>query len=154
MMDDVTPHIHPAFRPNYPPAFHFGIASANMAGPSKEDSSQSNREHGTSAQARKRRDRVKRRSRLQQHLSSLEKISNTPIQAADHPIPSIERPEPGPKVKVESPSPEPSIMAPAAEPKTPIRVPKASATYTPSTQDPELRTDINSRLLADGHITT
>jgi hypothetical protein len=154
MMDDVTPHIHPAFRPNYPPAFHFGIASANMAGPSKEDSSQSNREHGTSAQARKRRDRVKRRSRLQQHLSSLEKISNTPIRAADHPIPSIETAEPDRKIKVESSRPEPSVMAPAAEPKTPIRVPKASATYTPSTQDPELRTDINSRLLADGHITT
>jgi hypothetical protein len=132
-----------------------------MDGPSTEDSSQLNREHETSAQAPqnpqaiRRSGRVRKPSdRLQQHLSSLEEVSNKPIRAADHPIPSIERPRFVLKAKVKSPSPEPNRMAPAAEPKTPIRVPKASATYTPSTQDPELRTDINSRLLADGHITT
>jgi len=40
----------------------------------------------------------------------------------------------------------------AAEPTTPIRVPKAAATYTPSTQDPDLRHQINTILLKDGHI--
>ncbi|TVY40358.1 hypothetical protein LSUB1_G003561 [Lachnellula subtilissima] len=35
----------------------------------------------------------------------------------------------------------------AAEPTTPIRVPKAAATYTPSTQDPDLRHQINTILL-------
>ncbi|TVY37409.1 hypothetical protein LOCC1_G006382 [Lachnellula occidentalis] len=40
----------------------------------------------------------------------------------------------------------------AAEPTTPIRVPKAASTYTPSTQDPDLRHQINTILLKDGHI--
>jgi hypothetical protein len=134
-----------------------------MDGPSTEEGSQLNREHETSAQAPqnpqviRRSGRVRKPyNRLQQHFSSLEEVSNKPIRAADHPIPSIERPKLVVvlKVKFKFPTPEPNRMAPAAEPKTQIRVPKASATYTPSTQDPELRTDINSRLLADGHITT
>jgi len=41
----------------------------------------------------------------------------------------------------------------AAEPTTPICVPKAASTYTPSTQDPDLRHQINTILLKDGHIT-
>ncbi|TVY20932.1 hypothetical protein LARI1_G001392 [Lachnellula arida] len=40
----------------------------------------------------------------------------------------------------------------ATEPTTPIRVPKAASTYTPSTQDPDLRHQINTILLKDGHI--
>ncbi|KAH8672689.1 hypothetical protein BGZ60DRAFT_373805 [Tricladium varicosporioides] len=40
----------------------------------------------------------------------------------------------------------------ASEPTTPVRVPKAAATYTPSTQDPDLRSQINTVLLRDGHI--
>jgi hypothetical protein len=44
-------------------------------------------------------------------------------------------------------------MAPSA-PTTPVRVPKAAAKYSPTTQDPGLRSDINARLLRDGHIDT
>lgn len=42
-------------------------------------------------------------------------------------------------------------MSPS-EPTTPVRVPKAAATYTPTTQDPDLRSQINTVLLRDGHI--
>jgi hypothetical protein len=38
-----------------------------------------------------------------------------------------------------------------SEPTTPVRVPKAAGTYTRSTQDPELRSEINSILLKEGH---
>ncbi|KAK2627250.1 hypothetical protein QTJ16_003216 [Diplocarpon rosae] len=41
----------------------------------------------------------------------------------------------------------------ASEPTTPVRVPKAAATYSPTTQDPDLRSQINSVLLREGHIT-
>jgi hypothetical protein len=41
---------------------------------------------------------------------------------------------------------------PPSEPTTPVRVPKAAATYTPTTQDPDLRSQINTVLLRDGHI--
>jgi hypothetical protein len=129
-----------------------------MSGPSRKDSSLSYRARETSAQTLEvlhiieHTGSVTRRS-LRRLLNS-NSASQTQIPVADIPIPSIETPQPDLQIKVESPSPEPSIMAPAAEPKTPIRVPKASTIYTPSTQDPELRTDINSRLLADGHITT
>ncbi|KAH9216338.1 hypothetical protein DL95DRAFT_363228 [Leptodontidium sp. 2 PMI_412] len=41
----------------------------------------------------------------------------------------------------------------ASEPTTPVRVPKAASTYTPTTQDADLRSQINSVLLRDGHIT-
>lgn len=40
-----------------------------------------------------------------------------------------------------------------SEPTTPVRVPKAASTYTPTTQDADLRSQINSVLLRDGHIT-
>ncbi|KIN04911.1 hypothetical protein OIDMADRAFT_157407 [Oidiodendron maius Zn] len=39
-----------------------------------------------------------------------------------------------------------------SEPTTPVRVPKAASTYTPTTQDPDLRSQINTILLRDGHI--
>ena len=39
-----------------------------------------------------------------------------------------------------------------SEPTTPVRVPKAAGTYTPSTQDPELRSEINSILIKEGHV--
>ena len=35
---------------------------------------------------------------------------------------------------------------------TPVKVPGSAATYTPATLDPELRSQINSALLRDGHI--
>ncbi|CAG8973909.1 hypothetical protein HYALB_00003687 [Hymenoscyphus albidus] len=38
------------------------------------------------------------------------------------------------------------------EPTTPVRVPKAVAAYAPTTQDPDLRSQINTVLLRDGHI--
>lgn len=40
-----------------------------------------------------------------------------------------------------------------SEPTTPVRVPKAASNYSPTTQDPELRSQINMTLLRDGHIT-
>jgi hypothetical protein len=40
----------------------------------------------------------------------------------------------------------------ASEPTTPVKVPKAASTYTPTTQDPDLRSQINTVLLRDGHI--
>ncbi|CZS97241.1 hypothetical protein WAI453_008505 [Rhynchosporium graminicola] len=40
-----------------------------------------------------------------------------------------------------------------SEPTTPVRVPKAASSYTPTTQDADLRSQINSVLLRDGHIT-
>ncbi|KAG0648980.1 hypothetical protein D0Z07_4843 [Hyphodiscus hymeniophilus] len=40
----------------------------------------------------------------------------------------------------------------SADPTTPVRVPKAAGTYTPSTQDPDLRSEINGVLLKDGHV--
>ncbi|KAL3423067.1 hypothetical protein PVAG01_04815 [Phlyctema vagabunda] len=39
-----------------------------------------------------------------------------------------------------------------SEPTTPVRVPKAASTYSASTQDPELRSQINTLLLRDGHV--
>jgi hypothetical protein len=39
-----------------------------------------------------------------------------------------------------------------AEPTTPVRVPKAASTYTPTIQDPDLRSQINTVLLRDGHV--
>ncbi|KAL2075758.1 hypothetical protein VTL71DRAFT_701 [Oculimacula yallundae] len=41
----------------------------------------------------------------------------------------------------------------ASEPTTPVRVPKAASTYNTTTQDADLRSQINSVLLRDGHIT-
>ncbi|CCU75145.1 hypothetical protein BGHDH14_bgh03522 [Blumeria hordei DH14] len=38
------------------------------------------------------------------------------------------------------------------EPTTPVRIPKSISNYTTSTLDPEMRSSVNSRLLADGHI--
>ena len=38
-------------------------------------------------------------------------------------------------------------------PSTPVKVPGSAATYTPATLDPDLRTQINSVLLREGHIT-
>ncbi|KAE9372261.1 hypothetical protein N431DRAFT_439370 [Stipitochalara longipes BDJ] len=40
----------------------------------------------------------------------------------------------------------------ASEPTTPVKVPKAASTYTPAIQDPDLRSQINTVLLRDGHI--
>ncbi|RDW94708.1 hypothetical protein BP5796_00471 [Coleophoma crateriformis] len=40
----------------------------------------------------------------------------------------------------------------ASEPTSPVRVPKAASTYSASTQDPELRSQINTMLLKDGHV--
>ncbi|CAL3969275.1 hypothetical protein PZA11_006134 [Diplocarpon coronariae] len=39
-----------------------------------------------------------------------------------------------------------------SEPTTPVRVPKAATTYSPTTQDPDLRSQINLVLLREGHI--
>ncbi len=39
-----------------------------------------------------------------------------------------------------------------SEPTTPVRVPKAASTYSPTTQDPDLRSQINSVLLREGHV--
>ncbi|KAI1757789.1 hypothetical protein F4782DRAFT_480031 [Xylaria castorea] len=38
-------------------------------------------------------------------------------------------------------------------PATPAKVPASAATYTPATQDPDLRSQINSLLLREGHAT-
>ncbi|KAK3375082.1 hypothetical protein B0H63DRAFT_266151 [Podospora didyma] len=38
-------------------------------------------------------------------------------------------------------------------PSTPVKVPPSAANYTPATLDADLRSDINSLLIADGHIT-
>ncbi|KAI0195089.1 hypothetical protein EV127DRAFT_451154 [Xylaria flabelliformis] len=38
-------------------------------------------------------------------------------------------------------------------PATPAKVPPSAATYTPATQDPDLRSQINSLLLREGHAT-
>ncbi|ESZ98348.1 hypothetical protein SBOR_1226 [Sclerotinia borealis F-4128] len=40
----------------------------------------------------------------------------------------------------------------ASEPTTPVRVSKSAANYTPTTQDPDLRSQINTILLKDGHV--
>jgi len=40
----------------------------------------------------------------------------------------------------------------ASEPTTPVRLPKGASTYTPQTQDPDLRSQINTVLLRDGHV--
>ncbi|APA11080.1 hypothetical protein SS1G_03188 [Sclerotinia sclerotiorum 1980 UF-70] len=39
-----------------------------------------------------------------------------------------------------------------SEPTTPVRVSKSAANYTPTTQDADLRSQINSLLLKDGHV--
>lgn len=46
-------------------------------------------------------------------------------------------------------------MATAQSPKTstPVRVPKSVATYSTASEDPSLRSQINTMLLRDGHIT-
>ncbi|KAM0461842.1 hypothetical protein ACHAPV_002663 [Trichoderma viride] len=38
-------------------------------------------------------------------------------------------------------------------PSTPVKVPSSAANYTPATLDPDLRSQINTILLKDGHIT-
>ncbi|KAI8634879.1 hypothetical protein F5Y19DRAFT_410653 [Xylariaceae sp. FL1651] len=38
-------------------------------------------------------------------------------------------------------------------PSTPVKVPPSAATYTPATQDPDLRSQVNTLLLREGHIT-
>jgi hypothetical protein len=38
-------------------------------------------------------------------------------------------------------------------PSTPVKVPSSAANYTPATLDPDLRSQINTLLLRDGHIT-
>ncbi|KAI9649410.1 hypothetical protein NHQ30_001986 [Ciborinia camelliae] len=40
----------------------------------------------------------------------------------------------------------------ASEPTTPVRVSKSAANYTSTTQDPDLRSQINAILLKDGHV--
>jgi hypothetical protein len=45
-------------------------------------------------------------------------------------------------------------MGSQAPPTTPVRVPKAVTTYTPTMQDPDLRSQINAVLLRDGHVET
>ncbi|KEY67252.1 hypothetical protein S7711_06719 [Stachybotrys chartarum IBT 7711] len=37
-------------------------------------------------------------------------------------------------------------------PSTPVKVPSAAANYTPATLDPDLRSQINTTLLRDGHV--
>lgn len=37
-------------------------------------------------------------------------------------------------------------------PSTPVKVPPSAAAYTPATLDPDLRSQINTLLLRDGHI--
>lgn len=43
-------------------------------------------------------------------------------------------------------------MTSQSQPQTPVRVPKVATTYTPTTQDPDLRSQINTVLLRDGHV--
>ncbi|KAL6851082.1 hypothetical protein ACO1O0_008210 [Amphichorda felina] len=38
-------------------------------------------------------------------------------------------------------------------PSTPVKVPSSAASYTPATLDPDLRSQINTLLLRDGHVT-
>ncbi|RFU79015.1 hypothetical protein TARUN_3217 [Trichoderma arundinaceum] len=38
-------------------------------------------------------------------------------------------------------------------PSTPVKVPSSAANYTPATLDPDLRSQINTILLKDGHVT-
>jgi hypothetical protein len=38
-------------------------------------------------------------------------------------------------------------------PSTPVKVPPSAASYTPATQDADLRSQINTLMLRDGHIT-
>ncbi len=37
-------------------------------------------------------------------------------------------------------------------PSTPVKVPSAAATYTPATLDPDLRSQVNTVLIRDGHV--
>lgn len=37
-------------------------------------------------------------------------------------------------------------------PSTPVKVPSSAADYTPATLDPDLRSQINTILLRDGHV--
>ena len=37
-------------------------------------------------------------------------------------------------------------------PSTPVKVPASSASYTPATLDPDLRSQINTVLIRDGHV--
>ncbi|KAM4068148.1 hypothetical protein HRG_009573 [Hirsutella rhossiliensis] len=41
----------------------------------------------------------------------------------------------------------------AQKPSTPVKVPASAANYTPATLDPDMRSQINTVLLRDGHIT-
>ncbi|KAK1242606.1 hypothetical protein MKX08_005418 [Trichoderma sp. CBMAI-0020] len=41
----------------------------------------------------------------------------------------------------------------SSRPSTPVKVPSSAANYTPATLDPDLRSQINTILLKDGHIT-
>ncbi|KJZ77064.1 hypothetical protein HIM_03385 [Hirsutella minnesotensis 3608] len=41
----------------------------------------------------------------------------------------------------------------AQKPSTPVKVPSSAANHTPATLDPDLRSQINTVLLRDGHIT-
>jgi hypothetical protein len=43
-------------------------------------------------------------------------------------------------------------MTSQSQPITPVRVPKAATAYTPTTQDPDLRSQINAELLREGHV--
>ncbi|POR36073.1 Uncharacterized protein TPAR_03739 [Tolypocladium paradoxum] len=40
----------------------------------------------------------------------------------------------------------------AQQPSTPVKVPSSAANYTPATLDPDLRSQINTVLLRDGHV--
>jgi hypothetical protein len=39
------------------------------------------------------------------------------------------------------------------QPSTPVKVPSSAANNTPATLDPDLRSQINTVLLRDGHVT-
>jgi len=46
----------------------------------------------------------------------------------------------------------PSAMAGQNTPSTPVKVPSSAASYTPATLDPDLRSQINTLLIRDGHV--
>ena len=48
--------------------------------------------------------------------------------------------------------PKSPLLIMSQPPSTPVKVPSSAANYTPATLDPDLRSQINTLLIRDGHI--
>lgn len=64
----------------------------------------------------------------------------------------LDIPSRGPQDTLARPFSYHSVMA-STSPPTPAKVPASAASYTPATLDPDLRSQINSLLIRDGHVT-